>query len=174
MTWSHILILMFVISHKSQLFGLNSILMGWKQENKPCVCVSYNYKNYKIMTCFLFFQLKNWMLKAPSQNMKASLSIYFWGFYVTLLLGLEKNSDLGISLSCLLITHCFKFNCTFSIHMFSLLFITKILLLPICLTSTFLQYYVTILERHIKKSYPRNRPWRPTGLWDVKDPTLSR
>jgi hypothetical protein len=24
------------------------------------------------------------------------------------------------------------------------------------------------------KSYPRNRPWRPVGLWDVKDPTLSR
>jgi hypothetical protein len=25
-----------------------------------------------------------------------------------------------------------------------------------------------------KKSYRRNRPWRPIGLWDVKDPTLSR
>jgi hypothetical protein len=24
------------------------------------------------------------------------------------------------------------------------------------------------------KSYLRNRPWRPIGLWDVKDPTLSR
>jgi hypothetical protein len=24
------------------------------------------------------------------------------------------------------------------------------------------------------KSYPCNRPWRPIGLWDVKDPTLSR
>jgi hypothetical protein len=23
-------------------------------------------------------------------------------------------------------------------------------------------------------SYIRNRPWRPIGLWDVKDPTLSR
>jgi hypothetical protein len=23
-------------------------------------------------------------------------------------------------------------------------------------------------------SYPRNRPWRSIGLWDVKDPTLSR
>jgi hypothetical protein len=23
-------------------------------------------------------------------------------------------------------------------------------------------------------SYPRNRPWKPIGLWDVKDPTLSR
>jgi hypothetical protein len=30
------------------------------------------------------------------------------------------------------------------------------------------------LGRNIKKSYLRNRPWRPTGLWDVKDPTLSR
>jgi hypothetical protein len=25
-----------------------------------------------------------------------------------------------------------------------------------------------------KRSYPRNIPWRPIGLWDVKDPTLSR
>jgi hypothetical protein len=25
----------------------------------------------------------------------------------------------------------------------------------------------------INYSYPRNRPWRPIGLWDVKDPTLS-
>jgi hypothetical protein len=24
-----------------------------------------------------------------------------------------------------------------------------------------------------KWSYPRNRPWRPKGLWDVEDPTLS-
>jgi hypothetical protein len=24
------------------------------------------------------------------------------------------------------------------------------------------------------KSYPRNKPWRPMGLWDVKDPILSR
>jgi hypothetical protein len=24
----------------------------------------------------------------------------------------------------------------------------------------------------IKQSYPRNRPWRPIGLWDVKVPTL--
>jgi hypothetical protein len=24
------------------------------------------------------------------------------------------------------------------------------------------------------KSYPRNRSWRPIGLWDVTDPTLSR
>jgi hypothetical protein len=26
----------------------------------------------------------------------------------------------------------------------------------------------------IKQSYPRNRPWRSIGLWDVVDPTLSR
>jgi hypothetical protein len=25
----------------------------------------------------------------------------------------------------------------------------------------------------IKKSYPRNRPWRPIGLRDVENPTLS-
>jgi hypothetical protein len=24
------------------------------------------------------------------------------------------------------------------------------------------------------RSYPRNRPWRPIGLWDVEDPTLCR
>jgi hypothetical protein len=28
--------------------------------------------------------------------------------------------------------------------------------------------------RIMYKSYPRNRPWRPIELWDVKDPTLSR
>jgi hypothetical protein len=27
---------------------------------------------------------------------------------------------------------------------------------------------------YLKRSYPHNRPWRPIGLWDVKDPTLSR
>jgi hypothetical protein len=26
----------------------------------------------------------------------------------------------------------------------------------------------------VKVNLPRNRPWRPIGLWDVKDPTLSR
>jgi hypothetical protein len=26
----------------------------------------------------------------------------------------------------------------------------------------------------LEKNYPRNRPWRPIGLWDVKGPTLSR
>jgi hypothetical protein len=25
----------------------------------------------------------------------------------------------------------------------------------------------------IKEGYPRNKPWRSMGLWDVKDPTLS-
>jgi hypothetical protein len=28
--------------------------------------------------------------------------------------------------------------------------------------------------RMVNQSYPRNRPWRPMGLWDVQDPTLSR
>jgi hypothetical protein len=31
-----------------------------------------------------------------------------------------------------------------------------------------------VYSRQRKSSYPRNRPWRPIGLWDVKDPTLSR
>jgi hypothetical protein len=26
----------------------------------------------------------------------------------------------------------------------------------------------------VQKNYPRNRLWRPMGLWDAKDPTLSR
>jgi hypothetical protein len=26
----------------------------------------------------------------------------------------------------------------------------------------------------VKVKLSRNRPWRPIGLWDVKDPTLSR
>jgi hypothetical protein len=31
------------------------------------------------------------------------------------------------------------------------------------------------LKKKVKVStYPRNRPWRLIGLWDVKDPTLSR
>jgi hypothetical protein len=29
-----------------------------------------------------------------------------------------------------------------------------------------------IKSKKKKRSYPRNRPWRPMGLWDVKDPTL--
>jgi hypothetical protein len=28
-------------------------------------------------------------------------------------------------------------------------------------------------ESKMIKSYPRNKQWRPIGLWDVKDPTLS-
>jgi hypothetical protein len=34
-----------------------------------------------------------------------------------------------------------------------------------------------IYRKHIpedSKKYSRNRPWRPIGLWDVKDPTLFR
>jgi hypothetical protein len=35
--------------------------------------------------------------------------------------------------------------------------------------------YVNFIYRKRKKvKLSRNRPWRPTGLWDVKDPTLSR
>jgi hypothetical protein len=33
---------------------------------------------------------------------------------------------------------------------------------------------LTVLRSVTTESYPRNRPWRPIGLWDVKDPTLSR
>jgi hypothetical protein len=35
-------------------------------------------------------------------------------------------------------------------------------------------YILSNKEQVEKKSYPCNRPWRPIGLWDVKDPTLSR
>jgi hypothetical protein len=31
-----------------------------------------------------------------------------------------------------------------------------------------------LIQVHIKQRYPCNRPWRPTGLWHVKDHTLSR
>jgi hypothetical protein len=31
---------------------------------------------------------------------------------------------------------------------------------------------VSLEKKKVKLS--RNRPWRPIGLWDVKDPTLSR
>jgi hypothetical protein len=30
------------------------------------------------------------------------------------------------------------------------------------------------LPLKVNQSYPRNRPWRPIRLWDVKDPTLPR
>jgi hypothetical protein len=51
-----------------------------------------------------------------------------------------------------------------------------------CLIASIMasQHATTILKgRVISKSkkvmrYPCNRPWRPIGLWDVKDPTLSR
>jgi hypothetical protein len=34
---------------------------------------------------------------------------------------------------------------------------------------------IAVLEEAVGVvSNPRNRPWRPIGLWDVKDPTLSR
>jgi hypothetical protein len=39
------------------------------------------------------------------------------------------------------------------------------------LSSTFLRL-ASLWKK--KWSYPCNRPWRPIGLWDVKDPTLSR
>jgi hypothetical protein len=31
-----------------------------------------------------------------------------------------------------------------------------------------------IMKERKKWSYPCNRPWRPIGLWDAEDPTLSR
>jgi hypothetical protein len=33
---------------------------------------------------------------------------------------------------------------------------------------------ITKYKRQKKKSYPRYRPWRPIGLFDTEDPTLSR
>jgi hypothetical protein len=45
----------------------------------------------------------------------------------------------------------------------------------ICNPKTWLwllsRFFIWIM---IPKSYPHNRPWSPIGLWDVKDPTLSR
>jgi hypothetical protein len=31
-----------------------------------------------------------------------------------------------------------------------------------------------LVRLKVKKNYPRNRPWRPIGLWGVKEPKLSR
>jgi hypothetical protein len=31
-----------------------------------------------------------------------------------------------------------------------------------------------VKQSKAKQSHPLNRPWRPLGLWDVKDPKLSR
>jgi hypothetical protein len=39
---------------------------------------------------------------------------------------------------------------------------------------TELELYFDLPLSWRSKSYPRNRPWRPIGLGDVKDPTLSR
>jgi hypothetical protein len=36
------------------------------------------------------------------------------------------------------------------------------------------QVSLIILQKLIFHSYPCNRPWRPTGLWEVEGPTLSR
>jgi hypothetical protein len=37
------------------------------------------------------------------------------------------------------------------------------------------KFHIGLLTLKGKKySYPRNRPWRPTGLWDVEAPTFSR
>jgi hypothetical protein len=33
-------------------------------------------------------------------------------------------------------------------------------------------FWASQLQTVKVKSYPRNRPWRPTGLWDVKAPTF--
>jgi hypothetical protein len=39
---------------------------------------------------------------------------------------------------------------------------------------TYADMYNVSLKLSKKYSYPRNRPWRPIGLWDVKNSTLSR
>jgi hypothetical protein len=39
------------------------------------------------------------------------------------------------------------------------------------LTYSFLRF---LIYDSIKRCYPCNRPWRPTGLWDVDAPTFSR
>jgi hypothetical protein len=42
------------------------------------------------------------------------------------------------------------------------------------LTTEAVSFLLHKIKCSKKQSYPRNRPWRPTGLFDVKDPTLSR
>jgi hypothetical protein len=56
--------------------------------------------------------------------------------------------------------------------------IRKIYLLDWCaveiLVSTKEWAIILAYKMYKVKCYPRNRPWRPVGLSDVKDPTLSR
>jgi hypothetical protein len=46
--------------------------------------------------------------------------------------------------------------------------------LPWAVTSSAAEVVTLSKVKSKKQSYPCNRPWRPVGLWDVKDPTLSR
>jgi hypothetical protein len=41
-------------------------------------------------------------------------------------------------------------------------------------TTPITKYQQLLEMRGLKKSYLSNRPWRPAGLRDVKDPTFSR
>jgi hypothetical protein len=46
--------------------------------------------------------------------------------------------------------------------------------LPWAVTSSAAEVVTFSKVKSKKRSYPRSRPWRPTGLRDVEDPTLSR
>jgi hypothetical protein len=43
-----------------------------------------------------------------------------------------------------------------------------------CENDVKLQHCRHFRPKNVRYSYSRNKPWRPIGLWDVKDPTLSR
>jgi hypothetical protein len=40
--------------------------------------------------------------------------------------------------------------------------------------NNFKSINLIVWSKKVKYSYPRNKPWRNIGLWDFKDPTLSR
>jgi hypothetical protein len=51
---------------------------------------------------------------------------------------------------------------------------TRLLMLLVLLLLSLVLLSLLLLILLLCESYPRNRPWSPIGLWDVKDPTLSR
>jgi hypothetical protein len=45
---------------------------------------------------------------------------------------------------------------------------------PANLRYTIIRWNSQLVKLFRVLNYPRNRPWRPIGLWDVEDPTFSR
>jgi hypothetical protein len=74
-----------------------------------------------------------------------------------------------------LIRHCGRF------HLFFNFLYVPVIKIRLCYCNTSIpKTNTTLLLFQVKgkkkkwQSYPCNRPWRPTWLWDVEDPTFSR